>query len=199
MRQRLRMLLTLWMWLAPLCASGCGGNDASEAELSRGGVPIVISVASVRPYRAQGIGGGPALSVTFKIAKSVLRNAAPAVRAGSLGYAVFEPRPDPQAPWQAVRLSLSPVWEPPRRIGVVVGWNTRYDDEAGVTGIISYGLYPTSERLAILERYPCRDLAAKVYVRKDGSATLARFIAPTTASAGPPCVTPEAAAEWGLR
>lgn len=196
---RLRAFLGLSIWLAAIGAYGCAPEYASEEQLSRVGFPIVVAVDHVRAYRAEGIGGGPTLEVTYALPKALLRDAAAPVRAGHTGFAIFAPSNGKNDIWRAVRLSLVQVWSPPRRIGVAVDWTTRYDSESGILGDVQYGTYPTRERLVLLERYPCRDLRAKLYVRREGWTILSRFLAPTMPSRGSPCVSRDSAATWGIR
>jgi hypothetical protein len=189
--------LQLFVWLAFVSVvTGCAVQETSETDLSRVGFPINVAVEHIEARRYEGFGGGPVLLVSFILPKALVEEAEREPGDSHSGYVIFEPA-GTQQPWVATRLVLKQRWLPPRMIGIAVNWNTRYrtPPSAGAT----YNTAPTPARLAIVERYPCKDIRARVYVRREGWAILSKFIVPAKPSTGAPCLSRRSAEAWGIR
>ncbi len=58
-----------------------------------------------------------------------------------------------------------------------------------IVALIGQNAYPTDERLAVLEQYPCSSLLVSFYVNEAGESYLASFSPVASHAAGLPCIS----------
>jgi hypothetical protein len=175
----LKLIVSVLLSLA-ITGVACAHERPQQARAFE--VSILLNVESVTLARDSI--GRDFLSIAFILPQEVRVYGADPRTASRHGYAIFERPRHPGRPWIFSGLSARQVYAPPKRIGIVADWNTGYSE---ITPAQLLDASPTAERLAVLERYRCSDIAARLNVSPSGIATLAQFVPLVATRGGPPC------------